>query len=233
MRVEVGEDPIKAATWDLYIEDFTASFLIGLEAHNFNTPNIPVIRKGISSEALHPFQIPNVFVDGPQINELVELQIALTATGNLKTGISMYWEKAEAHVDLLKDDKANTTGWDPKTEKTFELTDGQIGLNASLSIPHSFGCGINIFNSLIDKEVKVENYAGVQLDMIANYEGNVKRGYKYNDREHARDLIPAELVRKDEEQCKAGIQFILSLFDRLRVEVVGFFGYNVMKQLSL
>ena len=225
------EDMLQAADFHLYLADLTAALIIGLDVSHFTTPIIPAIKKGIISEALQPFEIPNVFVDGPQINELAEIQLAVSATGNLKTGISFHWDSAEAHIDLLQDEKVNASGWEPKIDHTFEApSDGQLGLNATLTGPHSFGCGLNILNSLFDKEVKVENYAGLKVDMTANFEtGKTKRGYKHNYREHARDLLPRELSRKDEGQCNSGTEVSLAMYEKLRGDVIGFYGHNFFK----
>ena len=242
-KVETAPDPknmLQAANFHLYVADFTIAFVIGLEVdHYFKKKLHHTIEKllkkfGIFSEPLVPFGIPDVVVIGPQVDELIEVQLAFSASGNLKTGISFHWDSAEAHIDLLQGKKVNASGWEPKIDHTFEPPpDGHIELNASLSGLLTLGCGLNFLNSRYNKQVMVENYAGYEIDMTANAEAEkTKRGFKHNYREHARDLLPHELRRKDEAQCKTGLNLEIDWYLKGRGTVIDFYGHDFTKTSS-
>ena len=231
-----GKDMFQAGSLDIHLEDFSVPMIFGFEAKHFNTPRIPIpFKKGVFALPLTPFSIPNVFVDGPQVDYKIELQLALSATGNLKTGITMTWDDAKAHLDLKSEsDKVGGSGWGPRIDKTFDMSDGQLVINASLASPLSIGCGINILNSLVNIQAEVVDTPSIELDTKLNFEGNKKRDYSYNDRSHARELVPRELrIREDDAQCKNGIQNRISFVDRLSAEVAGLYRHPVTSYSKL
>ena len=218
----LGEKLFKEGYVDVHLENFAVPMIFGFEAKHFNTPKIPIpLHKGIFALPLQPFSIPNEFVVGPQIDYEVQLQIALSATGNLKTGLTMTWKDAKAHLDLMDDnDKTGGSGWTPEVEKTFEMSDGQLSINTSIATPIGIAAGINILDGKYTLLAGVYDSPAIELDTIMDFEGNTKRDYSYNDRSHARELLPRELqIRKDDEQCKDGIREKVSFVDRVYLDV--------------
>ena len=214
-KTDVPEDYVQEAKFHLYLDDFTVALIVGMDFQDVSSPNIPALHVLLEDIPLQPVAIPEVFDLGPQVNELADIDLALSATGRLKTGGSFHWDKAEAHVDLMQDDKVNATGWEPKTKHVYEPSeDAEITLNATITVPTSTGAGLNMLAGVLNKQVKVEFYPGVKLIMTTKAKwGERKRGYRHNYREHARDLIPRELRRKDEAQCP-GVGLALNMYMR-------------------
>lgn len=205
--IKIGEGSV-----DIGVKGLEVPMVFGFQAENAKSPHLP-LEVQLFSAGLVPFEIPDVFVIGPMLTVDVSFDLQVSATGNLEAGLDFTLEDAEAHLDLADSTKSTNSGWEPKVDKTFNMTDGQLDVNGTFGVPISLGLGINIMGGKFDKNISITDRPAIELDTIVNTKGNQKR--QYENRNHARDL----LVNRQDDQCSAGIQEIIKLKNDVMLNV--------------
>ena len=207
-EIATNSDKITAGSLNFQALDFKIPFTFGFEAkgmtisHDFSHP-LPEI-------PLTPFEVEPFFSIGPKLTFAIDLNVAVSATGNLKAGVNMHWANASASMDIVKSDSKTLQkgGWIPDVEKVFDFSGGEMAINASLGIPMSFEVGLSLWSHPVSKNISITDRPTVQLDSNFNIPGKSRR-------DHVRDL------KVRDKQCPNGIDETIGFTNNVNVNVLG------------
>jgi hypothetical protein len=142
-----------------------AGLELGLEAQASYQNNI---QKTIASAGLPGFSIPNVITVGPVVELKAELDIDISAEGQILVGATMDIPNFAAHLDLVDSSASFSKGFTPTFTPVFQVN-GSITATAGLALPLSVGIGIVIPLIKLDKTASIVDKPG--LSASASFTG--------------------------------------------------------------
>ncbi|KAF3940853.1 hypothetical protein ABW19_dt0206860 [Dactylella cylindrospora] len=156
-----------------------AAFSLGIINTNTNVlVPLPIPAEfQIFNVGLPSLSIPNVFTIGPYIALDIVGTLSVGATGKLRAGFELEFEKPSFHADLKDLSKSTASGWEPKFKPIVDFQ-GNFSINAQLQTPISLNFGINVLNGKFEKALSLQEAPTVKLSLIqgANFTTNPDTG---------------------------------------------------------
>lgn len=118
--------------------NIAAGLQLGIDA---NAQISQTFRTQIASTGMPGFSVPGIFIIGPIITLEAEMDLEVTAQGQLLVGATMSIPNFNAHLDLVNSKNTQSTGFTPQFQKVFNAS-GQISASAAIGLPLSIGIGI-------------------------------------------------------------------------------------------